>query len=284
MKRNKKALILLISIVVTVFFVCTITATYAWFLSRYTREYEFVLRSDSPVVLKYESELTFRSGNIETAANVLVPATAKATVGIAQQALSPLDVFDVDTVSPAHTGKVAVAAHAVAFTASGAYWTGETTTVGEFSLEVKAFLSSYATAQSITSETLSTNGNDAHELTRRGEIDSIVIFDYLGYEILCYDGTFYLNTDETAGAVTDFDFLSLGGEHNWHAIAANATVSYDDGSGARDVTIYDGTHLLLQPNITFDFDLYAFVAKTDEELDPEINGQQITLFATIKIL
>ena len=283
MKRNKKALILLISIVVTVFFVCTITATYAWFLSRYTREYEFVLRSDSPVVLKYESELTFRSGNIETAANVLVPATAKATIGIDQQALSPLDVFDVDTVSPAHTGKVAVAAHAVAFTASGAYWTGETTTIGEFSIEVKAFLSSYATARSITSETIAANGNDAHELMRRGELGYLVIFDYLDHDVLYYDGTYYLNTSETAGAVDDFDFLALDGEYHWHAVQAHDTVSYDDGNGAREVEIYDGTHLLLQPNSTFDFDLYAFVAKTDEELDPEINGQQVTVFATIMI-
>ena len=282
MRRNKKTVILLIGIVLTVFLAGTITATYAWFLSRYSREYDFVLESDSPVVLKYETDLAFRSGNIDTPANRLIPATAKRTVGMAQQALSPLDMFDTDTISPAHTGKVGSAAQAVAFTASGAYWTGETTTIGEFSIEVKAFLSSYATARSITSETIAANGNDAHELMRRGELGYLVIFDYLDHDVLYYDGTYYLNTSETAGAVDDFDFLALD-EYHWHAVQAHDTVSYDDGNGAREVEIYDGTHLLLQPNSTFDFDLYAFVAKTDEELDPEINGQQVTVFATIMI-
>lgn len=283
MRRNKKTFILLIGIVITVFLAGTITATYAWFLSRYSRMYDFVLGSDSPVILKYETDLSFRSGDIDTPANILVPATAKRTVGIEQQALSPLDMFDADTVNPAHTGKVRAAAQAVAFTASGAYWTGEANTVGEFSIEIKAFLASYATAQSITSETIATHGDDARELTQRGELGYIVIFAYLGYDMLYYDGTYYLNTTETAGAVDAFDFLALDGEHHWHAVQAHDTVSYDDGSGSQEVEIYDGAHLLLQPNCTFDFDLYAFVAKTDEELDPEINGKEITVFATIMI-
>ena len=280
--NHKKAFIILVIIVVTVFLVGTITTTYAWFLSRYTREYDFVLKSDSPVILKYETSLHFPSGDINTSANVLVPATAKHTVGIRQQALSALDMFDVDvdTVIPAHTGKVQSAAQAVKFTATGAYWTGETATVGEFSFEVKAFLSSYATAQSITPETLSTNGNAAHELTGRGEIDFVAVIHYLGCDILFYDGTYYLSNDEQTDVIDDFDFLGLEVVH-WHEMQDDSLDSVGYGGGTID--LYDGTYLLLQPNTTFDLDLYAFVAKTDEELDPEINGQQITLFATIKI-
>ena len=280
MKRNKKAFIILVVTIVAVFLAGTITATYAWFLSRFTREYDFVLQSDSPVVLKYETDLAFRSGDIDTPANVLVPATAKATVGIQQQALSALDVFDVDTVSPAHTGKVQSAAQAVAFTASGAYWTGESTEVGEFSVELRAFLTEYAEDNYIDAETLDTFASDGHELVHRGEIDGIFVFHYLGYEILYYDDLYYLNTDVQAGEIHDFDFLGLGAEYHWHPIIATDTVSYMDES----VEIYDGASLLLQPNTPFSFDLYAFVAKTDEELDPEINGQGISLFATIKIL
>ena len=279
MKRNKKAFIALVITVVTVFLAGTITATYAWFLSRFTREYDFILQSDSPVILKYESQLEFLSGDIDTPENLLIPATAKATVGIEQQALAPLDMFDVDVQSPAHTGKVQSAAQAAAFTASGAYWTGETTTVGEFSFEMKAFLTEYAEEQYIDDESLSTFSSDGHELVNRGELDCVVIFDYLGYDILYYDGSYYLNTEVAAGAVTTFDFLGLDGEYNWHLLVAFDTVSYNDGN----VQIYDGTYLLLQPNTTFSFTMYAFVAKTDEELDPEINGQGVTLYATIKL-
>jgi len=279
MKRNKKAFIALVITVVSVFLIGTITATYAWFLSRFTREYDFVLQSDSPVILKYETDLAFAEGDIDTPENVLIPATAKATVGIAQQALSPLDMFDVDVESPAHTGKMQSAAQAAVFTASGAYWTGETTTVGEFSFEMKAFLKDYADEQFIDAENLSTFVSDGHELVNRGELDCIVILDYLGYEILYYNGAYYLNTEVSTGAVTTFDFLGLDGEYNWHLLVAFDTVSYSDAN----VAIYDGTYLLLQPNTTFSFRMYAFVAKTDEELDPEINGQSVTLFATIKL-
>ena len=188
-------------------------------------------------------------------------------------------MFDVDVQSPAHTGKVLSAAQAAVFTASGAYWTGESTTVGEFVFELKAFLTGYVEDYSIDAETLENFESDEHELVNRGELDCIVIFDYLGYDILYFNGAYYLNTDVAAGEVSTFDFLELDGEYHWHTIVALDTVSYGDAN----VTIFDGTYLLLQPNTTFSFNMYAFVAKTDEEIDPDINGKGVTLFATIKL-
>ena len=74
-----------------------------------------MLESESHIIIKYESNLTFASGtDVNTASNILVPAVAKhAEVGILQPALDPMDVFDVDTVDPQHTGAVKTAAHAV---------------------------------------------------------------------------------------------------------------------------------------------------------------------------
>lgn len=270
MRKNKKAFIILIVSVIAVLVVGAVTTTYAWFLSRYVRTESFDLSAGSSVIIKFETQLNFASGEQADAGNSLVPATAKHTVGISQEALSPLDVFDVDVAEPEHTGKVETAAHPVKFTAQGAYWTGNETEVGKFSFSLNAYLNGAAqTAQ-----------NDLAGESR-AEIGYYLVINYLNQVILYYDGDYYILNEDSASPVTTFDTLGLDytelglvvGTYYWHTLT---------GEDEEDVWT-DGTYLLLQPNTTFDLALYAFVAKTDEELDPAINGQIITLKANLKI-
>ena len=277
-RNNKKPFIILLVSVIAVFVVGTITTTYAWFLSRYSREYAFELESDSNVIIKYETQLNFASGDEHNIRNALVPATAKRTDGIAQAALSPLDVFDVD-ISPAHTGVVAQAAHAVKFTAEGAYWTGNDETVGKFSFSLEAYLSTVN----------SRVANGANDLAGaiRGEIGYYLVLFYQGEVFLLYDDNYYILMSGEPGlgdnAVQLFDYLELtatdlGFEdanalYYWRAPTAGDDNLLDEVSGKQ--------YLLLQPNTTINLNLYAFVAKTDEELDPAINGKNITLIANI---
>lgn len=299
MRKNKKAFLIMIIFVVTAFLAATITTTYAWFLSRYTKNYDFVLDSQSMIILKYESDLTFASGDISTPTNVLIPAKAKQLTGINQETLSSWDVFDVDTVSPAHTGKVATSAQAVRFVAEGAYWTGTTTTVGYMVPELRAYTSAFLTGEalsdhleSFSEETelteenlLSVLSEEAEEKTAQnrliarndlvgqGEIDYFMIFSYREETILYYDGTFYYGDSEdpalTLSSNTGLDVEQL----EWSPYPNTDSLS----------AISNGTRLLLQPNTTFSYTLYVFVAKTDEELDPAINGERISFFASLKL-
>ena len=303
MKRNKKAFIILVLSIVAVFAFGVVATTYAWFLSRYGTDYEFVLNSESPMVLRYETDLAFASGDISTGANILVPATEKKDIGLASGALDPLDVFDVDTVSPAHTGIVESAAQAVKYTASGAFWTGENDTVGSFTPELHVYLSSFLSSAALTTHLASfseevavTEDNlislleeEEHEktaenrliarndLVRQGEIAYILVIEYQGKRFLYYDGAYYV-----LGVKTGSDFtLPKAAESNdelryWHdPTAENSTVN--------DVQLSDGDHLYLQPNTTFSFTLYAFMARTDEKRDAEINAGRVTLYMSMLV-
>ena len=280
MKKNKKAMIAMIAIVVTVLLIGTITTTYAWFLSRYSQEYTVVLQSDSITILKYESDLAFSSGNISSAGNVLIPAESDVSVGIEKAALDPIDVFD--------TTKVKRAANAVKYTASGAYYTGEGTTAGDFLPELHVYLSSYATANSLSSDTLfdalAAESSAAetpltdNDLVTQGEIGFFYLINYLGKNFLYYDGTYYVSGVQSGSAFT----FPAAAESNdelryWHApTAENSTVNA--------VQITDGSHFYLQPNTTFGFTLYAFIANDEELLAQSVNGQRLTLFATLRTL
>ncbi len=303
MKRNKKAFIILLVSIIAVFAFGVVTTTYAWFLSRYGKDYEFVLNSESPMILKYETDLTFASGGISTPANVLVPATEKNDIALAPGALDPLDVFDVDTVSPAHTGIVASAAQVVKYTASGAFWTGENDTVGSFTPELHVYTSSFLSGAalsdhlaSFSEEVAVTEDNllslldeEAHEksaenrliahsdLVRQGEIGYILLIDYEGKTFLYYDGAYYV-----LGAESGSDFtLPAAAESNaelryWHdPTAENSTVN--------EVQLSDGDHLYLQPNTTFSFTLYVFMARTDEKRDAKINAERVTLYMSMLV-
>ena len=81
MKRNKKALLIVVIAIVAVFAFGVISTTYAWFLSRYGTDYEFVLNSESLIILTYETDIAYASGGISTGSNVLVPATEKKDIG-----------------------------------------------------------------------------------------------------------------------------------------------------------------------------------------------------------
>lgn len=309
MKRNRKAFIILVVIVVAVFLAGVVTTTYAWFLSRYNSELEFELESTSPLVLKYETDLDFASGDISTAGNVLIPATEKSVAangdpipGISQAALSPLDVFDDDPT----TGKVASTAHAVKYTATGAYYTGEGDKLGAFEPRLYVFTNDFLASSALTThlasmteqgeaaltvsegsllailtreETQKTPQNRLiarSDLVAQGEISYILIINYQEKIFLYYDGAYYV-----LGSSSGSDFiLPAEAESNeelryWHdPTAENCTVNGKQ--------ISDGTYFHLLPNTTFSLTMYVFVAKTDEMLDPAINGERLTLFMSMK--
>ena len=278
MKRSRRAFIFTIILVVAVLVVGTVTTTYAWFLSRYSHDYPFELDSTSPLIIKYETDLQFASGSPTT----MIPAKAKTTVGINQQALDPIDVFK--------TTKVQTSAQAVKLTASGAYWAGEDATVGQFKIDLHAYTTAFVTAQSLSESTLlayieaektaAQKPITRNDLVYQGEIDYAVIFTYLDNTFLYYGGNYYINS------ATEEDFsLPATMESNddlryWEPLTSSSTVALNETT---NVNVYDGTHFLLQPNTTFAFTLYAFVAKTDEELDPAMNGETLSLFVSLTV-
>ena len=271
MTTKKKYLWILVIAILAVFVIGTGTVTYAWFLSLYSSEYEFQLdsRDENRVILRYYSPLAFASGNIDTATNALIPATAKTTVGIEQEALTPLDVFDVDTVSPAHTGKVREAAHAVHFTASGAYWVGYSDRVGELSFTLTAYVEEGGVPDT------------PYDLVADGEVAYFLIVSYMGKDLMYYDGLWYINDGEHP-TLTFPDLFTRPILRYWRALTSSDTVAY------RSVTDFalttDGTQLLLAPNSEFSYDLYVFAAKTDEELDSAtMNGKTLALNATLSV-
>ena len=137
MRKNKKGFIVLLIAVIAVFVTGTVMTTYAWFLSRYSHQYSIMLESESPIIIKYESDLVF--GSEGAADNVLIPAKAKTLVGSEQQTLSPIDVFD--------TSLVGHPAQAVRITADGAYWAGSVSTqepkIGLFRSDIYAYTASF---------------------------------------------------------------------------------------------------------------------------------------------
>ena len=299
MHHKKKAFILMLVAILAVVVVGSVGVTYAWFLSKYTSQYTVVLDSDSFVVLKYEGDLAFASGDISSAANKLRPAEAKQTIGIEQDDLAPFDMFD--------TTKVDTSANTVKYTARGAYWTGKLATVGQFTPSLHAYLADFLEGEDLadhletfSEETSVTEYNfldvlaeEAEEksvsarllaredLVQRGEIGYFMIFDYLGQKFLYYNGAFYIRGN-AAGA--DLTLPSVAVDANaellyWHALTAESRVTY----GGTEYAVSDGTYLLLQPNTTFRYTLYVFVARTDEERDPEIDGKRVTFFASITV-
>ena len=279
---KKKSLIFLVASMVTLVVVSLVTVTYAWFLSRYSENYDFVLESESHVVLVYETALDFASGDQTTATNKIRIAELKTNAGLQTGSYDPLDVFDVDTVAPAHTGKMSTSANAVKLTATGAYWYGYGTESGLLSFSLAAKLQ-----------------NDAnYDLVHYGELDYVVIFEYMGHSILLFDGEYYINSTQvttTGGETltltgtplvlpsTESTFGTVG-EDAWYPIPKNSVIT-------KEITTSVGTErkdifrngLLLLPNTQFAFSLYVFAAKADYFMDPAWNGQTVNLEATISV-
>ena len=280
MKRSRRAFIFTIVLVVAVLVVGTVTTTYAWFLSRYSHDYPFELDSTSPLIIKYETDLQFASGSPTT----MIPAKAKTTVGINQQALDPIDVFD--------TTKVKTSAQAVKLTASGAYWAGEDATVGQFKIDLHAYTTAFVTAQSLSESTLlayieaektaAQKPITRNDLVYQGEIDYAVIFTYLDNTFLYYGGNYYLSSPTNGSGYFTLP-AAMETDNNlryWAPLTAPGRVTVSENTTA---DVYDGANFLLQPNTTFAFTLYAFVAKTDEELDPAMNGETLSLFVSLTV-
>ena len=282
MTRKKKSLLFLLISVVTLVSVSLITVTYAWFLSRYSENYDFVLESESHVVLVYETNLAFASGTQSTETNQIKVGQLKPSAGIQTRAYAPLDVFDVDTVSPAHSGVMATSANAVKFTASGAYWYGYGTDSGQLSFSLAAKPQN--------------DGN--YDLVHYGELDYVVIFQYMGHHILLFDGAYY--TDSTQVTTTGGATLTLNGTplvlpstattfgtdgaEAWYPIPANNVITTEitTSAGTERKDIFRNG-LLLLPNTQFAFTLYVFAAKPDYLMDMAWNGQTIDLEATISV-
>ena len=258
MKRNKKAFIILVFIVLTVFAVGTISVTYAWFLSRYEQEYTFILEAQSQVILSYEADLRFSSGEASTPANHLIPAVRSGGgAQIDDQALTSLEMFDTTKVT---------SAQAVSYTAKGGYWTGKGTDVGQFTFLLEGYLTTVQEANRVAGGVNDLAGS------KRNELDYIVIFDYLGQKILLFHDEYYLSSTAALADLTLPEGL-VGPTYLYWKLSAPGS------------TLVDDTHkyLLLQPNTTFEYTLYVFLAKTEKEFDPEINGKTISLKATLKV-
>lgn len=282
MTMKKKSLIFLIASIVMLVTVSLVTVTYAWFLSRYSENYDFVLESESHVVLTYETALTFASGDQAASTNRIRVAELKTGVGMQTGAYALLDVFDVDTVTPAHTGKMKTSANAVKFTAQGAYWYGYGTDSGllSFSLAAKP------------------RNDSTYDLVHYGELDYVVIFEYMGYRILLFEGNYYTNSTEvptTGGSTLTLSGSPLvlpstattfgtDGADPWYPIPENSVIT-------KEITTSDNTErkdifsngLLLLPNTQFAITLYVFAAKADDFMDQAWNGQTIALEATISV-
>ena len=251
MATKNKVLLISIIAVVAVIVVGSVSVTYAWFLSRYSSEYEFKLEADEHVILQYETGLSFASGAVNDSGNLLVPAVSKSSAGLNQTIYTPIEMFN--------TTKVASSATAVHYQASGAYWTGSASTVGEFSFRLAAAVQ---------------GGNSSYNLVTNGEIAYAVVFHYLGKSILLYNGQYYTNEGTgTADFTLPSAITSDVGLIDWYVLS----------SAERVRTVNGVKYLLLTPNTEFEFDLYVFVGKTDELLDPAINGKTITLSATIAV-
>lgn len=272
MTAKKKYLLFLIIAVMAVVIIGIGTVTYAWFLSLFSSEYEFQLDSDdhNRVVLIYESDLAFLSGDINTSTNVIIPAVAKQTTGMAQSALGPLDVFDVDTVTPSHTGKVQTVAQAAHFTATGAYWVGASDTIGVLTFSLAA----YAKDAGVP--------NTTYDLIDRGELSYFVLFTYMSDKYLYYNGQYYMNDTQNYTMILP-DLFGVSTLCYWRPLTASDVKTDPYRSVASFVFTTDGTQFLLAPNSEFTYDLYVFAAKTDAELDPYLKGKAVQLRATIMV-
>ena len=127
----------------------------------------------------------------------MIPAKAKTTVGINQQALDPIDVFD--------ETKVQTSAQAVKLTASGAYWAGEDATAGQFKRDLHAYTTAFVAsrqglseanllAYSAAEKTEAQKPVTRNDLVYQGEIDYAVVFSYLNNTFLYYGGNYYLSS------------------------------------------------------------------------------------------
>lgn len=271
MIAKKKSLLILSALVIAILAFSLIGVTYAWFLSRYSENYDFVLDSDSHVVLRYEASLNFASGAQSDAGNKILIAQANPAqpLNISQTALAPLDVFD--------STKVATVANAVKFTATGAYWYGNETTKGALSFSLTA-----------------TPGNDAnYDLVHYGELGYVWIIEYLGVKVMLFDGKYYTNTATvqgstgspvdlpTTGTVTlPSNAFAAADAEVWYPIPANTAIAVEYNEEAEDVFL-NGIKLL--PNTRFEMTLYVFAAKADDFVDPLWNGQTVSLAATISV-
>ena len=274
MNTKKKALLFLVITVVVLVSVSVIGVTYAWFLSRYSENYDFELDSDSHVVLRYESELVFASGNASADSNKIHVAKANSAAPLSQSVapLAPLDVFD--------GTKVAEIANCVRFSATGAYWYGNGTDPGALTFTLTA------TPQS----------NASYDLVRYGELDYVVIFHYEGLDVLLFDGQYYTNSTSvktTGGEDLDLSgnasitlpsvtntFTSTDAQDPWYLIPANSSVTLLFGEERKEVF---NNGLILLPNTQFEFTLYVFAAKADDFVDPAWNGQTVNIQATISV-
>lgn len=97
--------------------------------------------------------------------------------------------------------------------------------------------------------------------------------------MLYFDGSLYSVGVSTGADLTLPASVESNDElRHWHLLTAGVD-TYEN----TDYAITDGTHLRMMPNTTITMTLYLFMAKADEELDPEINGETISFFVALTI-
>ena len=141
--------------------------------------------------------------------------------------------------------------------------------------------------------------NANYDLVHYGELDYVVIFEYLGHKILLFDGVYYTNSTQietTNGTTISLTGTPLvlptaatafgtDGTDPWYPIPTNTVITEEitqaDNTTVRKDIFSDG--LLLLPNTRFAYTLYVFAAKGDDLMDQAWNGQTISLEATISV-
>ena len=122
-----------------------------------------------------------------------------------------------------------------------------------------------------------------NDLVVRNELDYVMIVEYREKTILFHNGDFYLIPDyeESSDLTLPAAMESNDELRDWRAVTSSDL--YPDTT--EEILGEKGgkQYLRLLPNTTFSFTLYVFMAKTDEELDPEINGETLSLFASLTV-
>lgn len=250
MKISNK-LIVIISII-TIIIVASAAVTYAWYSTSMQAQVEVTLESEGHIAIRFETDVVFDSSSD----SVLKPAIAFAGSGVSLTAMDMLDDTKVDEV-----------ANVVKYNTEFAYWTGFDETVTSFTIGLTAYVQG-ATA----------SDPDYYDLVDAGELFFVAVYTYHTKTIM-YDGTNYYINEDYHAETTSADYVLNGLDSTlstlWWTIDGAAEINGDGN------VIFDNGGMVLTPNTEVSMKLYVFLAKTDELIDPAINGDTLDLVLTL---
>lgn len=250
MKISKK-LVVIISII-TIILLASAAVTYAWYSTSMKSQIEVNLESEGHIAIKFEADVVFDNSS----AGSLKPAIAIAGDSTFLTAMDMLNAT-----------KVAEVANVIKFNTQFAYWTGFDETVTRFTMGLTAYVQG------------ATSGNpDYYDLVEGGEVAFVAVFTYHTMVIM-YDGTNYYIDEDYHGEPTSSDYVLNGLDAElstlWWTIDGAAEIT-GDGS-----LIFSGGGMVLTPNTEVSMKLYVFLAKTDELIDPAINGDTLDVVLSL---